>query len=102
MAKKDGFDGSGTVWVHDSPVGAPERDEAPEPAPAAAPPGAPARPVHHPPPPMAPMVQEAPRSGMGSTGCLVGLFALGGVGLGLAVLMAIAAVGVAYWMRAGM
>jgi hypothetical protein len=36
---------------------------------------------------------------MGSTGCLVAVFALGGIGLGLVVLLGLGLVGVAWWMQ---
>ena len=108
MAGSDGFEGKGTIWIHESPVDAPERDEAPEPPrapsapaspPAQEPIGAPAPPLA---PAMAPLPDEAPRTGLGSTSCLVGLFLLGGVGLGLVVSLGLAAVLVAWWMQASM
>jgi len=91
-------DGSGTVWVHDSPVGAPERDEAPAaPVAPAAPP--PAVATSSGPPPMVPAPVQAKSSGLGSTGCLVAVFILGGVGLGLVVLLAIGLVGAMFYLQ---
>jgi len=104
MAGTDGFDGKGTIWVHDSPVGGPEREAAPPPP--AAPVGSAEPPVGAAPvagPPLAaPVPTEAPKSGLGSTGCLVAMFAFGGIGLGLVVLLGLGLVGAVWWMQAGM
>lgn len=49
-----------------------------------------------------PSSEPAPKSGFSSTGCLIALFALGGIGLGLVVLMGVGvAAGVWYVQMAG-
>lgn len=92
MAGNDAFDGKGTIWVHDSPVGAPERDDVPTTTAPTAPAGP--TPAPHPggPRPISAPLAPAPKSGMGSTGCLLLLFVGGGIALGFAVLLALAIV----------
>lgn len=48
---------------------------------------------------MVPAPVQAKRSGLGSTGCLVAVFILGGVGLGLVVLLAIGLVGAMFYLQ---
>lgn len=102
MAGKKGFTGKETLWIHNTPLDAPDRDEAPddpsEPAPSAeepsvpvAPDPTPAAPVGPPPIPQAP--PEPERTGIGSTGVLIALLVLGGLALGFVVLLAIGVVG---------
>jgi len=97
-------DASGTVWVHDPPSPSPgsappEAEAAPyEPPPVERPPA----PTSQAPAPVPYVVTEEPSSSGGmSTGCLVLLFAMGGVGLGLAVLLLLGlAGGIVYSMQA--
>jgi hypothetical protein len=94
-------DGAGTVWVHDPPDRNGDPDEVNEPAPFAPP----ARPssdlsVSRAPEPF--MLPPPERSSpWGSTGCLLLLFVGGGIGIGLAALLALAMVGAAFWLRTG-
>jgi len=48
---------------------------------------------------MVPAPVQAKPSGLGSTGCLVAVFILGGVGLGLVVLLAIGLVGAMFYFQ---
>jgi len=92
-------DGSGTVWVHDGPNPQPEPMEPASDVPAEPPPAAPAAPAA---PqglqPAYPAPEPASSSGM-STGCLVAMFALGGVAIGVAVLLVIGAAGAAFYFQ---
>lgn len=100
MARKND-DASGTVWVHDPPDRDEPSDEAPVPgAPPPMPAPGPQAVAAGPPPPVPYVAQEPESTGM-RTGCLVTLFALGGVGLGVAILLVFAlGGGLVYTMQA--
>jgi len=104
-------DASGTVWVHDPPDpdpagatdpgagGAPGAPSAPPPAADPAMAQAAGQPMGPTPAPYT--VQPEPSSGGMSTGCLIALFVMGGIGLGIAVLLLLGIAGaVVYSMGA--